>query len=386
MVYLIFFLLCIIADKMYKKNNFWYKVVVLSIYIFLCFGYMTGSDWRSYEVYYNNGLALGVYEDYGEGGFIILVKIFKYICDDFWIFNGIMKIFYLYALTRLVSLFIKNKWSVIGFSFTFGTMFMLIDCPMRFMIGMSFIFLMIESIIKRKYIVCIVCGLLSLSFHVTMIIPIFIIVVAFNIKGIFKVKSWILLMIYLILIIMSTNSLVYGYLINSLDLLGGLNRFAGSKYLLTTTDSIFTIGTLKNLVLFIFLLYNRKYIESMKHGSFIFAMMCIYFILSPIFINIPTGFRLGILQGYFTLIGFVFILYEMKVSIGNIWKYVWFSIFSFLTLKAALSSPFYYPYTNSIPYIMTEHLPYTYRDNYNLYMYTKLTGNPITDDMVQFQN
>ena len=46
MIYLIFFFLCLIADNVCGKYKMLYNIIVVSIYVFLCFGYMTGSDWN----------------------------------------------------------------------------------------------------------------------------------------------------------------------------------------------------------------------------------------------------------------------------------------------------------------------------------------------------
>lgn len=381
MIYVVFFILCIWADKLYEKQQqFLYRIVVISIYIFLCFGYMTGSDWRAYEVMYENELMLSVYNDNSESGFVFLVTLCKSIIKDFWIFNAIMKCFYLYSLTRLISLFISNKWTAIGFSFTFSTIFMLINCPMRFMIGMSFVFIAFETFIKKRYIVAIIMSLLALSFHVTMIVPIVVVLSTMCAGAFIKINKWVILFAYIVIMIMSTNSLVYEYLSSYLTNFN-LDRFEGSDYLIAKTDSIFTIGTIKNIIILIFLLYHRNLILKECHGEMVYYLFCLYFLLSALLINIPSGFRLGILQSYFVVIALAYIIKGYKQIIaGHIMKYSWIVVFSILTLKYAYSSPFNYPYTNSIPYILTNHLPYEYRDSYNFNMYTKLTGKPISDE------
>ena len=97
MLYLFTFILCLMTDYNIKQKKEVRFIILLWLYIFLCFGYMTGSDWRNYELMYN-------YEDLeryllkGEIGFVYLVKCFKKITCDFWVFNACMKLFYLYSL------------------------------------------------------------------------------------------------------------------------------------------------------------------------------------------------------------------------------------------------------------------------------------------------
>ena len=59
---------------------------------FLCFGYMTGSDWRSYEPIYNeidfNNL---FYNYFFEPGYYIYMLIFKFLKIGFGHFSFLQK-------------------------------------------------------------------------------------------------------------------------------------------------------------------------------------------------------------------------------------------------------------------------------------------------------
>ena len=136
MIYIIFFFLCFVIDKYFKQRNFVYNIATFSVFIFLCFGYTTGSDWRDYELIYENDYMLERYEE-NEPSYVFLVRIFSPIIHDFWIFNALMKCFYLYSLNKFFSFFTPKKWIALALSFTFSSLFMLIDCPMRFMIAMG---------------------------------------------------------------------------------------------------------------------------------------------------------------------------------------------------------------------------------------------------------
>ena len=50
-IYIVTFLLGILLDNIRVHRNV-RRAFIVWLYIFLCFGYMTGSDWRAYELQY----------------------------------------------------------------------------------------------------------------------------------------------------------------------------------------------------------------------------------------------------------------------------------------------------------------------------------------------
>lgn len=114
MVYLIVFVLCLCAD--YYRN---FRILsILIIYIILCFGYTTGTDWISYELYYKYGIENAHFAT-REPGLGVLINLANYFTSDFWIFNGFCKVFYLWTLTRMISFFTHRVWSVVALTLIF---------------------------------------------------------------------------------------------------------------------------------------------------------------------------------------------------------------------------------------------------------------------------
>ena len=376
MIYVLFFLICLYINKLLKKNTSLYVVLVVSIFIFLCFGYTTGSDWRNYELIYDDELLLEKYAIL-EPGFVVLVRIFNLITSDFWLFNAFMKSFYLYSLINFFSHFNSHKWIALAMSFTFSTLFMLIDCPMRFMIAMGIFLFSCVAYMKGKYVQALVLSLFSMSCHITMIIPILFLFSFKYASSFTKINTWVLVVLYVLSFFISKNEFIYNYIFdNALGVLG-LAKFENSSYTVLKNESVAILGSIKTLVLYILLLLNKEYILKQKNGHLIFYMSCLYFLSFNILFSIPTGFRFGIFMSYFVSISFCHIylstLYNRTIK-SIICKNILLILSLTVLYKDVYSTYKYYPYTNSLFYIITEHLPYNYRDSYNLIEFNKMTG------------
>lgn len=82
-IYIITFLLGILLDSFRVNKNI--KIVfIIWLYIFLCFGYMTGSDWRAYELQYQSA-DYYYYNATYEKGFYTLFYFLKLFISDFFI-------------------------------------------------------------------------------------------------------------------------------------------------------------------------------------------------------------------------------------------------------------------------------------------------------------
>lgn len=341
---------------------------------------MTGTDWRNYELMYKKPSLLYKFQD-DEFGFVYLVHFFRLLTDDFWIFNGVMKLLYLYSLQRLFSFFVKDKWKAVGFSMTFSTLFMLIDCPMRFMIAQMFFINSFIAFLRKKWILFLIGALFSTLFHVTMIIPLLFIGSYPLGKFILKTDRRLLFCIYIFFMYMSTQSSVYMFIFDRILNMLGLEEFLKS-YSMFNVEAVYVLGNLKNAMLFCLFVCSRDLILSMpqKFGNYIYYWGILSFFLSPILNGIPTGFRMGIFVNYFAILGVVYVLSlaSYKRSLYRCClKYAVYLMLLIVLTKNVYTTWFYYPYSNSIPYIIKGHLPYHIRDKYNYVEYVRMTGRDI---------
>lgn len=366
MLYILTFLCCLLIDNISskKKKSFRY-LLVCWVFVFLCFGYMTGTDWRNYELIYigeQEALRYSIF----ESGFGLLMSFFRLLTRDFWLFNAFCKICYLWSLVLFLQCFTEKKWTAVGVAFVFSLLFLLIDCPMRFMMALMFIQLGIRFIINKKLLPGIILLTVSAFFHVTAIIVIVFLLSYFVFKGICRLPSFVLFIVYIIALILPSIPAIFDSLYSGLSFLSFLERFQ-NEYNEYEVQTYISIGFWKNAVLGGLLIFSKKHVLELKYGEALFYFSFLYFILSGILSCIPTGFRLDIFNGFFFVIVLVELYFKPDYLKANkpVYKYVGIAALIVLLTHTVVNDWKYTPYSNSIIYILTEHLPYSYRDTYN---------------------
>ena len=86
-VYFIPILLCLLTPffRELADSRRWYICLGILLCLFYCFGYMTGSDWRTYEDWYNCLDFNKFYFGYrNEPGYYLYMMLFKKIGVTFW--------------------------------------------------------------------------------------------------------------------------------------------------------------------------------------------------------------------------------------------------------------------------------------------------------------
>lgn len=373
MIYLVTFLSCFFADYLRKLGQIRiYNIILCWVYIFLCFGYMVGTDWRAYELTYS--YSFDELNDLYEKGFVYLVVIARNVISDFWIFNALTKIIFVHSLLNFFSNFTREKLSALAISFCFLTPFMTINCPMRFMIAMSFVLYSIKYMLNKEWKKCLLLLAISVSFHVMMVFNILVILLlnCFR-KQMSSLSSVTIFVIFVICQVLTTISQNYEDILSVLSDNPMLNYYARSYGDFSTQD-FKSIGSIKTIIFFLFFLWNRKSILRIKHGELLFNALFLSYTLGSIVSIFPTCFRLNIFMGYFSCVTMTILLLsrEFKINVLKVGvKYILVLLLSIIVLKDAYGSYAYYPYSNSIKYIFTGHLPYSYRDSYNIIQWNK---------------
>ena len=147
--------------------------IVLILGIFFCSGYMTGSDWRNYEICYEDATWNALFNPsrYLEPGYYFYMLLAKSIGLSFWPFFIITK-FILYIINvRYIYKYTKEYFplALSFFLFVFG-LYLFIDNPMRNFIANTIYLYAFPLIFKRKFLSY--CGLvlLATSFHYSSVI------------------------------------------------------------------------------------------------------------------------------------------------------------------------------------------------------------------------
>lgn len=355
------------------KNQYTNLIVFVLLGIFLCMGYMTGSDWRSYEqMYVTLDLNSLNYDGRVEYGYYLYMVLGKKLGLSFWAFFIITKfiiwgIFFQFLKKYSSREFYLNLAIFVAF---FG-LYLFIDNPMRNLIGATIYLYSYKFILKRKFysyaIICIIASLFHLSF--LLFIPFyFILNRSFDVKKV--VWLYIGLNIFLLLFSEQLILIFQGLDIFAMQFYGRFQEQV-SKYVLDETlkDNPLAIGLLIKHVIFIIVLYNKnKIVKFNKYGNIIFNTTIITLFLMRFIYIWPIILRLIVPFSILYCVSFGAIIKNSKRYKYN--RYAYYVIFVVLMygtmLNTVTGSYKYIPYTNHLSYIMEKPIPYSIRSNYNL--------------------
>lgn len=376
--YLLTLFLCLIADSIPSKYNLVKRLILVWLYVFLCFGYMTGSDWRNYELMYTDYTDKELLSGDYEKGFYYLVFFARKVISDFWIFLALAKILYLYSVVKFIKLFTNKIFMVLALMINVNLLFMLVDNPLRFMIGSSILIFATVFLLKRKIYQFVFLSFFAVLFHISLILPILICGTIFYQDKLVNKSNKTLITIYLSCGTVAFFPDLFTYISK---VIAQNETYLSDKLLYAYTvdgfDSVFTIGSILNIFLFLVVLKYKEQIKNLKHGVTILYFTLTYFFLFRILIIFPTGFRFYLFFSLFYCVSFAAILVNTNYIIL---KRVFIVSLAFILFRDVYNSYQFMPYTSSIQPILTEsHLPYQYRSKYNKEEYTNRTGELIED-------
>lgn len=146
----------------YKLQYF----ILFFVALFLCSGYMCGSDWRGYESEYTakeESLIL-------EPGYYFLAKAAQLIGIGFWEFEITLKFICLIIFYKSIQNYChRNKYLCILFYFSFYAIYLFIDGPLRNLCAIG-LFLIALRLYDKSKILAVVLSISGLLFHSSSII------------------------------------------------------------------------------------------------------------------------------------------------------------------------------------------------------------------------
>ena len=364
-LYLLSIISCLWASLCRNRIIGYY--VLFFLLLFLCFGYMTGSDWRSYEVHYNAATFEKIFEERFEIGYGLLESMCNALRIDFWTFHIGLKICVFISLCRFINYFKVNLllfWALFLPEMGF---FLFIDCPFRNLIALGFFSMAIPALFERRANVYFFFITLAVCFHSSAFILFFI----YFLWGVrLKSKYWIVLFVIANIIAYDIDTL----LVNIFSVFFSAIPFLQDKLLTYVLDENFiqtklNVGTIYRTLLFILFLFNRSRIENgHKYGTILFYLSMIYFVSYPFTISLKIFSRFSIYLLPFCLLTIIVLLNVVKnnylvkyafISLLLLWTFV--KSYTVLTADSR-----YIPYSNYLQYIMKEKPSYRYRSNYNI--------------------
>lgn len=373
-LYFFFFLGGFLIDFKVKKKNIVRKWFVFFLYVFLCFGYMTGSDWRGYEMEYNYSQDTLDTARY-EMGFYVLFDLLHKVVHDFWIALALLKCIYLHSVIKVLKK-LTDKWlAAISLLMPIGLLFMLIDNPLRFMVANIFVNFSIYFFLSGNKWLSLLSMVAAPLFQVTTIIVFPFFLLTLMGKKIVNINKYVLIILYIFVTIIFAFPSAITSKIEDISLWMELlfNSRSYSSYFVNNNNEVFTIGSALKAIVAIIVLYNKdKILSNGKYSLEICLFTIVYLMLDRVLVIIPSGFRLAIPFSLFFVAGLLLIIVQQKIF----FKRCFIPFLYFLTLTSSLTRGYVYiPYSNSIYYIITEHKPYSEREKHNLDAMKKRTGH-----------
>lgn len=343
---------------------------VVWLYVFLCFGYMTGSDWRTYEqMFYGGNL---ITQNAAEFGFWNTFNFLSKIIDDYWIVVGILKAIYLYSFIRLAKI-MTNQWpALIAVSLPLSLMYLLIDNPLRYMMAMIFVNFALPFLFKKKYLYFVLISLVGVSFHSTSIIVILLISLSYHFPNkVLDIKPGILAIIYIIFSLLLSGVSYLSEIqtkVNQLSVLYGFKDY--DSYTINDNSSFFTIGSILTLFFGLYVIANISIIkQKYSWGPFVAKAALLYIFLQRATLLIPSGYRFLLPLSIFYALFFVIKSssdFYVLIRMSPIVRKTILIIMTVTLVRSLYQEYVYIPYSNSIPYIIKGHLTFAERDYYNV--------------------
>ena len=371
-VYFIPILLCF-ATAFFKElsdNRKWYICFGVYLCLFYCFGYMTGTDWRQYEDWYDSiDFNRLFYDYYSEPGYYLYMLLFKSLGIGFWPYLLFTKTVVFIIIYKTVFDYCRESgYLTLMYYLPWFGMYLLIDNPMRNCIAIAIFIVSVRFIIEHKFWKFLLCMLLAGSFHFSA----FVILVFYPFLN-HDLKKWIYVLLFLLINIVFANR---GLFINVLTTVFGKIPYVQDKlvtYLLLDSEfaqgKLFSFGMVWQIGLFILLICYKDritgYLEGPK-GLMVFNSAMAYMLLLRLSMTIEIFIRIQLYFSVFLAIavGLILLSFEYKSRIFYICVVLMVSCYT--CYGKATGSSRYVPYSNIVGYAIKGDFPsYSERFFYN---------------------
>lgn len=351
----------------FTKNKNVTKFIVICVALFLCFGYMTGSDWRSYELMYEQyQLRDFSFLEFYEPLFYLLTSLCEYLGVSFWTFLIVSKLVCFFIITNVLK---KVSGNLYGWSLAFiiplSFIYLFIDNPLRNLIAITIYSYGLMYFFEKKYLIFILISLFAGLFHIT-VFPVLLLTFLMNVR----IKSKYIVIVYLIFFsILTFSPTTLTKLV--VNLFSNIS-FISSKieyYFLQENEfsegSRFSLGLIIKLISFFLIIYSRKKIEQFPLGKYIFNGAILYLFLYRVGLSISIFSRYQLYFSLFYSVACILCYYSFAIYSRGIYKaYIILTIVLSVHTNI-LSKPVFLPYSSYLPYLFTEKPSFYYRSNYN---------------------
>lgn len=369
LIYFFFLFLILVAEFSKVRSDLLFYFIIVCVGLFLCFGYMSGSDWRYYELMYNGLQEHNLQDINYEPGYYIYMLPFVFLGIGFWPFFIFTKII-LYG----VNCYFLKKYSPNHFYFAFAiyysffAIFEFIDNPMRNLIAATLYMYSFGFILDKKFIKYLLVCLIAFLFHQSaiLLIPLY-----FILDKSFKAWS-----IAIVFIIYNIAIFIYGEQLagffRTLDLLSYVQTDRAmqqvSGYLLSDNlkDNPYSLGMIARYLVFVILIiFKKEIVLSSRYGNIIFNSAVLLIFLTRITLIWPIVGRFVMPFSIFYCVALATVIYHSKGNAKLMYYAMLIFIYSGVVYAQITDIYKYIPYTSYLTYIGTEKPSYDYRSDYN---------------------
>lgn len=359
-------LICFVAT--FLKDKKIKLFILIGLMIFLCAGYMCGTDWRSYEYAYNHSSLASVNQEIFERGYSYLQAICHTLGINFWIFHIALKSIIFLSLCYFVRTFKQNLFLFWFLFLPDMGIYLFIDCPFRNLLAAGGFFGAVKLLVNRKLALFLFITILLAQIHTSAYFLIIVYLCAnLNIKN-----KYIVLLFFLSNLLAYRLDLITDYII--LPLLG-IDGYLGTRirnYFMQDEfwTSTVNLGTIYRVICLIIVLYYRNTIENnSNYGRYIFNLTILFFMIYPFGVSMKMIQRFMFYTMPFFILSIEIIFQDIKLLSMSFQKKMLFMLFflwGMLVLYKNLTNDYrYIPYTNYFQYII-DSPDFAYRSNYNV--------------------
>ena len=368
----IYFLILLFAiNRLLSNTKTLLNFLLVIVGIFLCMGYMTGSDWRQYELIYETITLSNFHIDVKGYEYLypILQLVFKSLGFTFWQFFIIIKLICYFVTIKTLKKYSQNNytWGLLVFYAVFA-LDAYIDNPMRNLIASVIFLFSLKYLLSNKLVKYVIMLIIASSFHMSalLLIPIY-----FIRKIKLKKTAIIISLTVLFLIAIVGQSSFRDFLV---QFIWGNSNFISDRFVSSylhesfyeDNKSVISGGFIIHSIMFILIFLKNEEIQKQKYGILIFNLTFIYMIVYIISFSIWIFFRMRLFFFIPFCISISYIPVLMKKWHSKLFSISIIIIMSFFTMYSTITESYkYIPYTNHISYLFKNKPDYYERSNYN---------------------
>ena len=370
-IYLLSFFSCYLLGISKQRLNHRYELVLfIFLTLFLCTGFMCGSDWRNYETMYeaidwdNYG-----YDYYAEPGFYAFMAIFKFLNVDFWHLTVLIKILCFIVFLRFLKKHLQENvlLGLMYFVPWYG-FYLFIDCPMRNLMAIAIFILALPYLVDRDFLRYFLLIVLASTFHLTAFLFLFL---YFSADKKQSNTLWIGLFVVVNIFFASRTFIIWfsSFLFGGIPIIAAKIDAYFSEENVFAEGRIFSVGMLIHLVFFVLLLIKRKSIEGKENGILVFNLAILYLLFYRLAVTIEVFMRFQLYLAPCFCIALIRVAQAFAFKTRILYITYLLCIASIGSLKI-FADYRYIPYTSYIPYFFEGEYPsFEYRSEYN-HMYS----------------